>query len=84
MNKVKKIAFAAGAAAIILGSVAGSAFAAAPTNPGCFGNDRAAYAEANGSLGADAGGVGYYAAQRAGDNGSINMAYMEGCGGTPQ
>ncbi len=62
---------------------AGVAAAAAPTNPGCFGIDRAAYANANGSLGHDPGGVGYYASLRAGDNGSINQTYKTGCGGDP-
>ena len=53
------------------------------SDPGCFGTDRAAYATANGSLGHDLGGVGYYASQRAGDNGTINQAYKTSCGGDP-
>ena len=57
------------------------AVAAQPENPGCFGRDRAAYANANGSLGHEVGGVGYYASQRAGDNGAINQAYKDSCGG---
>lgn len=61
----------------------GSVSAAAPANPGCFGTDRAAYANANGSLGNQFGGVGYYASLRAGDNGAINQAYMTSCGGDP-
>ncbi len=64
-------------------AIAVPVMAAQPATPGCFGSDRAAYANANGSLGNDAGGVGYYAAQRAGDNGSINIAYKTGCGGDP-
>ena len=36
-------------------------FAAQPDSPGCFGRDRAAYATVNGSAGAGAPGVGYYA-----------------------
>lgn len=63
------------------GLAASSAVAASPANPGCFGTDRAAYATVNGSLGSEAGGVGYYASQRAGDNGTINQAYKESCGG---
>lgn len=63
------------------GLAASSAVAASPSNPGCFGTDRAAYATVNGSLGSEAGGVGYYASQRAGDNGTINQAYKESCGG---
>jgi hypothetical protein len=54
-----------------------------PASPGCFGQDRAAYATANGSLGNDPGGVGYWASLRAGDNGEINQAYKTGCGGDP-
>jgi len=57
------------------------AVAAQPDNPGCFGRDRAAYANANGSLGHEVGGVGYYASQRAGDNGAINQTYKDNCGG---
>ena len=63
------------------GLAASSAVAAQPANPGCFGTDRAAYATENGSLGSDAGGVGYYASQRAGENGTINQAYKASCGG---
>jgi hypothetical protein len=57
------------------------AVAAQPDNPGCFGRDRAAYATENGSLGNEVGGVGYYASLRAGDNGEINQAYKDSCGG---
>jgi hypothetical protein len=62
---------------------AGAAVAGQPDNPGCFGAGRAAYATENGSLGHDVGGVGYYASQRAGDNGDQNRAYMTNCGGDP-
>jgi hypothetical protein len=57
------------------------AIAAQPDNPGCFGRDRAAYATVNGSAGAQAPGVGYYASTRAGDNGAINQDYKDACGG---
>ena len=57
------------------------AVAAQPDNPGCFGRDRAAYATVNGSAGAEAPGVGYHASTRAGDNGAINQAYKDSCGG---
>lgn len=68
----------------VLGVIgAGSAVAGQPANPGCFGQDRAAYATANGSLGHEVGGVGYYASLRAGDNGAINQAYKTNCGGDP-
>ncbi len=63
--------------------MATSAFGAQPATPGWFGTDRAAYANANGSLGNDPGGVGYYASLRAGDNGAINQAYKDSCGGSP-
>lgn len=66
---------------VVAGLTATSAGAGQPTNPGCFGQDRAAYANANGSLGHDFGGVGYYASLRAGDNGAINQAYKDACGG---
>ena len=62
---------------------AGSAFGGQPANPGCFGQDRAAYAQEFGSLGHEFGGVGYWASERAGDNGDINQAYMISCGGLP-
>lgn len=77
--RIMALAFAG---ALALSSIAG-AFADAPANPGCFGRDRAAYATANGSLGHEIGGVGYYASLRAGDNGAINQAYKTGCGGDP-
>jgi hypothetical protein len=67
----------------VTGFAATTANAGAPTNPGCFGQDRAAYAMENGSLGNDVGGVGYWASLRAGDNGSINQAYKTSCGGDP-
>ncbi len=67
----------------LAGAIAVPALAAKPANQGCFGADRAAYATDNGSLGATAGGVGYYASQRAGDNGTINQDYKTGCGGDP-
>jgi hypothetical protein len=65
------------------GIAVGAGSAAQPASPGCFGKDRAAYANANGSLGHEAGGVGYYASLRAGDNGAINQAYKDNCGGSP-
>jgi len=80
MRKYIALVFATAAAAAV---TATSAVAGQPTNPGCFGQDRAAYANQNGSLGHDPGGVGYYASLRAGDNGAINQAYKDGCGGSP-
>lgn len=83
MNKIKKLVFTGATTAIMLSSFAGIAGAAQPTNPGCFGTDRATYAKTHGSLGNDVGGVGYYASMRAGDNGTINQDYMVSCGGIP-
>lgn len=83
MNKIKRLAIAGAASALMFSIFTGVAFAAQPVNQGCFGQDRAAYAEANGSLGHDVGGVGYYASLRAGDNGAINQAYKTSCGGDP-
>jgi len=74
------------ALSIVIGAFAAgptTANAAQPANPGCFGQDRAAYANVNGSLGNDVGGVGYYASQRAGGNGAFNQAYKTRCGGDP-
>ena len=65
------------------GIAVGVSSAAKPVNPGCFGQDRAAYANTYGSLGHEVGGVGYYASQRAGTNGDQNQAYKDDCGGSP-
>ena len=65
---------------------AGSAFGAQPTNPGCFGADRAAYIHDIAQTDASAPGaseVGHILAGRAGDNGAINQAYKVWCGGSP-
>ena len=60
----------------VTGAFASSAFAGQPANPGCFGQDRAAWLHAN--SGAE---WGVIAGQRAGDNGDINQAYKIACGG---
>ena len=74
-----KLRTAIGAAALALmlsvGTV-GIANAGQPVNPGCFGRDRAAFANTGGD-------VGYYASLRRDENGSINRAYAAGCGGQP-
>jgi hypothetical protein len=62
---------------------AGTAVAGEPSDPGCFGKDRAAYANEFGSFGHEEPGVGFYASSRAGENGEINRAYKTGCGGDP-
>ncbi len=78
MNKINKLVIAGATSAIMLTSFAGAAFAAQPTNPGCFGTDRAAWLAANGGAA-----WGAIAPTRAGDNGQINRDYMLGCGGVP-
>ena len=54
----------------VTGAFASSAFAGQPANPGCFGQDRAAWIHAN--SGKEWGDI---ASDRAGDNGAINAAY---------
>lgn len=60
------------------GIAVGVGSAAQPADPGCFGKDRAAWLHAN--SGAE---WGVIAGDRAGDNGAINRAYKDGCGGSP-
>ena len=60
------------------GIAVGAGSAAQPANPGCFGTDRAAWLQANGGAA-----WGAIAPTRAGDNGAINQAYKDGCGGSP-
>lgn len=55
-----------------------TAFGGQPTDPGCFGQDRAAWIHANG--GSTWGAI---AADRAGTNGDLNQAYKTTCGGDP-
>ncbi len=62
----------------------GIAVAGQPDSPGVFGKDRAAYIQ--GTLGTGAPGaseVGKILSSRAGENGSINRAYKEANGGSP-
>jgi hypothetical protein len=62
----------------------GTASAAAPAQPGCFGADRAAYIQTTLDTGAPgASEVGVILSGRAGDNGAINQAYKTTCGGDP-
>lgn len=62
----------------------GSASAAAPATPGCFGADRAAYIQTTLDSGAPgASEVGVILSGRAGTNGAINQAYKTFCGGDP-
>ncbi len=76
MSKVKILSVAFGATLAL--SAFGSAFAAQPNNPGCFGRDRAAWIAAN--SGAAWGAI---ASDRAGDNGAINQAYKIWCEAQP-
>ena len=65
---------------------AGSALASQPSDPGCFGQHRAAYIETTALPDATAPGgseVGRILAERAATNGDQNRAYMVGCGGAP-
>lgn len=66
------------AVAAVAGIAATSASAGQPANPGCFGQDRAAWIQENG--GATWGAI---ASDRAGTNGDLNQAYKIYCGGTP-
>jgi hypothetical protein len=75
----KRTALTATIAAACL--TATGAVAAEPENPGCFGQARGAYANEFGSFGHEVPGVGFYASDRAGDNGEINREFKEGCGG---
>ena len=61
------------------GIAVGVGSAAQPTNPGCFGKDRAA-AIGSALTGAE---WGVIAGDRAGDNGTINQNYKTSCGGDP-
>ena len=62
----------------VSGVFASGSFAAQPLDPGCFGQDRAAWLHAN--SGQEWGDI---APVRAGENGAINQAYKDSCGGTP-
>jgi len=80
----KLITVATMAAALAVPSLAS---ADKPANPGCFGQDRAAYLHDNFQSGGPldtapgASEWGAIAGQRAGDNGAINQAYKASCGG---
>lgn len=69
----------------VLGVIgAGSAVAGQPDEPGCFGQDRAAnlhVLQAGGDPGASEWGA--LAADRAEENGDLNRAWKDSCGGSP-
>ncbi len=74
----------------VLGVIgAGTAVAGQPTDPGCFGQDRAAYIHTHFQNGGDldsapgASEWGAIAGERAGTNGNLNRTYKDGCGGSP-
>ena len=72
------------AAGLMVGGFTAGASAAQPANPGCFGQDRAAWLHGVGQTSDAAPGAsewGHIAGDRAGDNGTINQAYRLGCGG---
>jgi len=75
-DNMKKILAAGAISAATLVFAAGSASADQPDNPGCFGRDRAAWLAANSGAA-----WGEIAPVRAGDNGGINRAYRDACGG---
>ena len=74
----------------VLGVIgAGAAVAGRPDDPGCFGQDRAAYLHENfqngGAMDTAPGASewGAIAGERAETNGDMNRAYKTGCGGDP-
>jgi hypothetical protein len=77
-EQMKKL-FATAASVAVVGLIgAGAAWAGQPTDPGCFGKDRAAGVQAlGGSVWGD------IASDRAGTNGDLNQAYKTTCGGDP-
>ena len=84
----RKLAFFTALA--VLGVVgAGAAVAGQPSEPGCFGTDRAEYIHTqfqnDGALdtGPGASEWGAIAGERAGTNGEVNRAYKTSCGGDP-
>ena len=74
----RRILLPLASAALLTVSMASAAFAAQPADPGCFGQDRAAWLHDNGGAA-----WGAIAPTRAGDNGAINRAYALDCGGVP-
>jgi len=76
--KLRTVISAAALALMLSAATVGVANAGQPTNPGCFGTDRAAYFQSH-----DPAETAQILAGRAGDNGSINRDYAAGCGGQP-
>ena len=78
--KLRTVISAAALALMLSAGTVGVANAGQPTNPGCFGAGRAAFATSGGDA---TGNVGYYASLRRSDNGAQNRAYAASCGGQP-
>ena len=74
----RRLLLSVASGALFAASMASGVLAAQPASPGCFGTDRAAWLAANGGAA-----WGAIAPTRAGDNGAINQAYKDGCGGSP-
>lgn len=81
----RRLIGATAAAMLALGAMAGTAFAGQPVDPGCFGEDRAAYIQDVALVGPAPGAseVGIILSDRGSSNGDINRAYKVGCGGSP-
>lgn len=81
---MKKVIVAGVVSLAATGAMAAPAFASAPISPGCFGQDRSTnITTGNIPPGPGASGWGHMAADRAGDNGTMNQAYKTSCGGDP-
>jgi hypothetical protein len=82
---MKKVIVGILVAGCSVGVAASSASAGQPSDPGCFGQDRADILHGSGFIGDDtppgAPAWGAIAGERAGDNGNQNRAYKTGCGG---
>lgn len=76
--KIRTLARGAVLALMLTATASVGANAGQPANPGCFGTARAEHSRTSGGQA-----TAFYTSLRAGDNGEINRAYMESCGGTP-
>lgn len=83
---MKRTLVVLGAALLLLLLMIPVAVAGPPEDPGCFGQDRAAYIHDVFQADAGAPGAsewGAIAGERAGTNGEMNRAYKTQCGGDP-
>ena len=85
MKRLKRIVLPFVAAAALTLAATATTLAGQPTNPGCFGQDRAAGVETIRNLGNAPGASewGHIAADRGSTNGAQNQAYKTSCGGDP-